>query len=73
MNPGKGSYLQNIFQLEVEGDEDEALHELGVDELRFGGNDGQRFVTILSLKTGSPLDCRSGAPTFGQTTLSMMT
>jgi hypothetical protein len=26
------------------------LHELGVDELRFGGNDGQRFVTILSLK-----------------------
>jgi hypothetical protein len=38
------------------------LHEIGVDELRFGGNDGQRFVTILSLKKGSPLRLLFGRP-----------
>ena len=44
--------MENILELEVEGDEKEALHELGVDELGLGRDDRQRLVAILGLKRG---------------------
>ena len=39
-----------MLQFEVECDEEEAVHELRVDQLGLGGDDGQRLVAILSLK-----------------------